>query len=290
MNTSIIIVNYNGLRFTQQCLESLYRFHAPGTVEVIVVDNNSSDGSQNKLPRLFPAINLVPLPENRGFGAANNIGAKKAKGDFLFFVNNDTIFTEETVDALQQMLLKQNEHGIVGPKLLNEDSSFQRSFGEFPSIRNELAEKRLAGNHSSQVTTSEQPVRKDWVTGAAFMIKRELFEAVGGFDDGFFMYFEDIDLCRTLAERGLWSLYVPAVAMIHLGGKSYGAKDRRITMEYRRSQLRYYDKHNSRFQRFMVRSYIILKFIPKITEHGGINQMLDLVKMVCTSQLKNILR
>lgn len=290
MNTSIIIVNYNGLRFTQQCLESLFRFHAPGTVEVIVVDNNSSDGSQNELPRLFPAINLIPLPENRGFGAANNIGAKKAKGDFLFFVNNDTIFKDETVVALQRMFLNQSELGIVGPKLLNEDGTFQRSFGEFPSIRNEFAEKRMAGNHSAEESTSEQPVRKDWVTGAAFMIKRGLFEAVGGFDDGFFMYFEDIDLCRTLAKKGLSSLYVPAVAMIHLGGKSYGAKDRRITMEYRRSQLRYYDKHNSWIQRCMVRLYIFIKFLPKIIEHGGINQMIDLMKIVLTSQQKNTYR
>ncbi len=286
MNTSIIIVNYNGLRYTQQCLESLFLFHAPDTIEVIVVDNNSSDGSQKELPRLFPAIDLIPLPENRGFGAANNIGAKKAKGEYLFFVNNDTIFKEETVDALRRMFFIQSEFGIVGPKLLNEDGTFQRSFGDFPSIRNELAEKRMARNYSAQETTSEQPLRKDWVTGAAFMVKRGLFETVRGFDDVFFMYFEDIDLCRTLAERGIWSLYVPTVTMIHLGGKSYGAKDRRIALEYRRSQLRYYDKHNSRVQRFMVRSYIIIKYFPRIFEQGGINQVKDLVKMVFSSQQK----
>ena len=109
MNSSIIIVNYNGLGYTRRCIESLFRFHNPDSIEVIVIDNNSSDGSQTELPILFPSIKFISLSENRGFGAANNAGAKVAKGNILFFVNNDTLFTDETIGKLYDILSSKNE-------------------------------------------------------------------------------------------------------------------------------------------------------------------------------------
>jgi hypothetical protein len=266
-NVSIIIVNYNGLHFTRQCLESLYRFHGSEDIEVIVVDNNSSDGSQTELPKLYPAIKLIPLSENKGFGTANNIGAKISKGEILFFVNNDTLFLDKTVEKLKKIFSLNTNYGIVSPKLLSEDSSFQLSFGCFPTVGNELYAKRMAESYSlqkKQDISSDQAIEKDWVTGAAFMIRRELFESIGGFDENYFMYFEDIDLCKSIETMKYKSVYIPSVKMIHFGGKSYGKKDDKIVYEYRRSQLRYYDKHNSFFQRIMVRIFIIFKFLPKL--------------------------
>ncbi len=283
MNVSVIIVNYNGFAFTHQCLESLFRFHTSDSFEVIIVDNNSSDGSQIELPKLFPQINFISLPENKGFGAANNVGAKVAKGNLLFFVNNDTLFIDESLGKLNEILSSQNDYGIVGPKLLNEDRSFQFSFGKFPTLGNEHEAKRISNDfllQSKEEVSSDHPIKKDWVTGAALMIKRELFETVGGFDEQYFMYFEDIDLCRRSSAKGFLSLYVPSVHLIHFGGRSYGNKDEQIVFEYRRSQLRYYDKHNSFLQRFIVRIYIIIKFLPKMfvkTEKTLASNIIELV-------------
>jgi GT2 family glycosyltransferase len=286
MIVSIIIVNYNGLRFTRQCLESLFRYHSTDAVEVIVVDNNSKDGSQTELSEIFPSIKMIKLSENKGFGAANNAGAKRAKGDFLFFVNNDTIFLEETANKLKKILLAKKDWGIISPKLLNEDRTFQLSFGKFPSILNEFRTRKMTYEYSLQSKEdilSEKPVEKDWVTGAALMIKKDLFNSINGFDDQFFMYFEDIDLCRTVKKKGFHSLYIPTIRMVHFGGKSYVKKNNTILYEYRRSQLRYYDKYHSFAQRIMVRLYIILKFLPKVFSRTDNTVALNIIKLVFTT-------
>lgn len=283
MNVSIVIVNYNGLRYTRRCIESLFRFHNPDSVEIIVIDNNSSDGSQIELPNLFPSIKFISLSENRGFGAANNAGAKIAKGDILFFVNNDTLFIDESLGKLSKILSSHNDYGIVGPKLLNEDRSFQLSFGKFPTLGNEHEAKRISNDfllQSKEEVSSNDPIKKDWVTGAALMIKQELFEAVGGFDEQYFMYFEDIDLCRRANAKGYESLYISSIHLIHFGGRSYVSKDEHIVFEYRRSQLRYYDKHNSFVQRFIVRMYIIIKFLPKFIFRTEKTLAINILKLV----------
>jgi len=284
---SIIIINYNGLQYTKDCIESLFQFRSSKSFEVIVVDNNSTDGSQTELPILFPEIIFLSLPENKGFGAANNIGAKKAKGELLFFVNNDTLFIDETIEKLAKFFSEQNDCGIISPKLMNGDRTFQLSFGKYPSIAVELDAKRISKDYSLQEKeeiVSNEPTQKDWVTGAAIMIKRDLFEAIGGFDERFFMYFEDIDLCRMIDKRGFKSFYIPSVSLVHLGGKSYGQKDPKIIFEYRRSQLLYYDKHNSLFQRIMVRLYIILKFFPKLFVMTDHLLAFNVLKLACTPQ------
>ncbi|MFA6455531.1 MAG: glycosyltransferase family 2 protein [Bacteroidota bacterium] len=263
MTVSIIIVNFNGLRYTRQCLESFFRYHDVKSTEVIVVDNNSTDGSQQELPQLFPFIHFISLHNNVGFGGANNVGAQRSTGRMLYFVNNDTVFYKESVSELVKTLSSHNKYGIVAPKLLNEDHSFQLSFGQFPTIQNEFETKNIAENYSLQTSLDSSisiPIPKDWVSGAALMIKREVFEEIGGFDERYFMYFEDVDLCRSAAKKGFQIFYVPSNTLIHLGGKSYGARDERITVEYRKSQLLFYDKHNSLLQRLLVRVYILMKF------------------------------
>jgi GT2 family glycosyltransferase len=116
--------------------------------------------------------------------------------------------------------------------------------------------------YSSLELLSGDSVVQEWVTGAALMVKREIFFNNGGFDEHFFMYFEDVDFCRSVTKSGFECRYIPSLSMIHLGGKSYTKSNDRILIQYRRSQLRYYDKHNSFFQRLAVRSYLALKFIP----------------------------
>lgn len=269
MKTSIIIVNYNGGTYTRQCLVSLFQYHSENDIEVIVVDNNSTDGSSAELPKEFPEITFIALPENRGFGPANNIGAGAATGEILFFVNNDTIFTSNILDPLVRLISRDGGIGIAAPKLLNEDGSFQLSFGKYPTIAAERKAKRAGRNplnDNEMDAFSSEPVRRDWVTGAALIISREIFLNAGGFDERYFMYFEDIDLCKRVSNKGYSIQYYPAVSMIHLGGKSYGSRNDYISYEYRRSQLRYYDKHNSIAQRILVRVFLLAKFLPKLLD------------------------
>jgi GT2 family glycosyltransferase len=267
MTVSIIIVNYNGLAYTRQCLESFFRYHNGSEYDVIVVDNHSSDGSQKELPLLFPDVRCIALSENAGFGPANNIGAEAAKGTILFFVNNDTLFTMPVVNELAARLSNDSSVGIVGPKLLNEDGSFQLSFGRFPTVAAEAEARQLSKDAAARqqyAPLNDDPKMYDWVTGAAFMIRKDVFIKVKGFDERFFMYFEDIDLCRKVRDLGFNTSYHPALSMVHFGGKSYGNKDPRIVAEYRRSQLRYYDLHNSFGQRALLRVFLVLKFFPQL--------------------------
>lgn len=254
MKVSIIIVNFNGCRFTAECLETI-RLYSKTSAEVIVVDNASTDDSRVELPVRFPEVRFLWLPQNRGFGYANNRGAEKATGDILFFLNNDTLLTGDIIPVMSRMLNEDRSIGIAAPKLLNEDGSLQVSSGAFPSIAAEWRTKLSVGNISAHAL-----LQPDWVTGAAFFIRREVFQAIGGFDEEYFMYFEDVDLCKRVADQGLTIRYIPECSLIHLGGKSYGKQDPRITIEYRRSQLRFYDYHRSLIQRVLVRFYLFMKF------------------------------
>lgn len=265
MTVSVIIVNFNGGTYTEQCLRSLQQ-HWPSSIhDVIVVDNASTDGSPDRIKELFPSITLLRMPQNRGFGAANNAGAKAAGGDFLFFLNNDTVITQDPVTPLMELLQHDPQCGIAAPLLYNMDGSYQVSFGEFPSPAAEARMRRIskdaAQQHLMEPRGTDKSVR-DWVSGAAFMMRASDFSSIGGFDERFFMYFEDVDLCRRVRNRGMQCLLVPAARLIHLGGKSYGKKDDRIALTYRRSQLRYYDLHTPLHHRLMLRSYLCLKFLP----------------------------
>ncbi len=264
MNVSIIIVNYNGLDFTRQCLKSYFDHHSDKSIELIVVDNNSTDGTAQQLPALFPSVKFVSLQKNSGFGAANNAGASRSEGKYLFFLNNDTIFLRESISELTKIIDSNRDYGAIGPKLLNEDKSFQLSFGKYPTIVSEYEAQKISLNRRKQIQfdiAGDTIVTQEWVTGAAMMVRKEVFEHVNGFDEGYFMYFEDIDLCRKISKSG-WKIgYCPSVQIVHLGGKSYTPKDPNIMSEYRNSQLRFYDKHNSITQRFILRLFLVGKYL-----------------------------
>ncbi len=256
---SVIIVNYNGGIYTEQCLLSLKQFAPSLDYEVIIVDNNSADGSGHRLKKDFPEHQVFLLEQNQGFSSANNFGVMKACGDFLFFVNNDTLFTSDIITPLA-VFMKQNEtNGIAAPSLSNEDGSFQISYGKFPSLLNEWKTKRevvVSGNI-------------EWVTGAAMMVRRSVFEQAGGFDEKYFMYFEDIDLCFRVLRNGFSIKYFQELSLIHLGGKSYDVSNAKIQTEYRKSQLRFYDKFRSIPQRIFLRIYLFLKFAVRFLTASG---------------------
>lgn len=263
---SVIIVNYKGFDLTSQCVKSL-RVHSPQT-EIIIVDNASRDRSVERLRELFPDITIVEMNGNNGFGSANNAGAVAASGSHLFFLNNDTIVHSDSPQHLSSVLQREQKAAVVGPRLSYEDGSFQLSFGFDPSPFNEWKTKRMQKGlfrRDAKLTDKMQsryasvtPV--DWVTGAALMIRREVFESIGGFDEAYFMYFEDADLCQRVRKKGWDVLYDPAATIMHYGGGSVASNDMSVYIGYRRSQLRYYRKHGTLLSNVALRVYLTLMF------------------------------
>lgn len=262
---SIIVVNYNGADVILNCLASIYRHLSEIAFEVIVVDNASKDGSPELISQWFPKVTLLLQPDNLGFGAANNIGAERAQGEVLFLLNSDTILTTDVLPTLMSRLIQSPKIGIVGPQLLNSDGSFQLSvskdigiWGEFQTVRQVHKYRRPEARAAlAKKYSHDQPV--DIVVGAAMFMRRSLFMQVGGFDEAFFMYFEESDLCKRVRKLGYTIFYTPAASVIHLGGYSVAKVAGSMAKEYRRSQRYYYQKHRPRWEQLMLCGYLRIK-------------------------------
>lgn len=266
---SIILVNYNGADILPDCLNSVSRFFNKDNSEVIVVDNSSEDFSANFVAENFPDIQLIRLPVNKGFGAGNNAGAKVAKGEFLFLLNTDTIITSNILPHLIDLMEENPEVGIIGPKLLFPDGIFQISFSPKISIRGEIEAKKLHSYAQSPTKLNllennfQQIKEVDIVVGAAFFIRADLFHSLGGFDEKFFMYFEESDLCQRVKNAGYKVLYTPEVSLIHIRGHSVNKIANKMAVEYRHSQIYYYQKHRPLWERLILRVYLFTKFFYK---------------------------
>ena len=261
---SIILVNYNGSQVVIDCLDSLQNTLQTIAHEVIVVDNASTDGSADLIETLFPTMHLVRQSQNRGFGAGNNLGASFANGEFLLLLNTDTLLTFDILPYLVDLMRQDPTIGIIGPQLLNPDGGLQRStapeisiWGECQALKQQLDDR--SRHQISQEFAKMQDV--DIVVGAALFIRKGLFEALAGFDETFFMYFEESDLCRRAQTKGWKVVYAPSVALIHLGGYSVSKTPDKLRLDYRRSQLYYYQKHRPIWEQVTLRIYLVMKFV-----------------------------
>lgn len=263
---SILIVNYNGGTVVLDCLQSLYTHLQTIPYEIILLDNASQDGSPDAIAAQFPDVILIRNARNAGFGQGNNIAAAKAKGELLWLLNSDTRLTDDIVPALINQLKTDPQIGILGPKLLNSDGSFQFSIsqeigivGEFRTLK--LVRQSLDPQRQAKLAEAYSELQSvAIVRGAAMLMRRALFEQVGGFDETFFMYFEESDLCQRVRALGLQIVYMPTVSLIHLGSYSINQQSNRMAVEYRRSQLYYYQKHRPLWEQIMLRLYLFLKF------------------------------
>lgn len=239
MKISVIIVNLNTKKLLSDCIRSVYK-DMPWA-EVIVVDNGSTDGSQKNIKKNFRKVILIENEKNLGFGAANNVGAKKASGDILFFLNSDTIVPKGSLQKLIDFFVYYPKAGVVGPKVVLPDGDLQPySFGSDISLITILKEKlyRLIGKKQTPTNVK----RVDWVTGAALLARKSVFKVIGGFDENFFMYFEDNDLCLRCRQFGYKVYIYPHISIVHLGGKSIAADEKRAKL-YFKSQDYFFKKH-----------------------------------------------
>lgn len=236
---SIIIVNYNTKNLTKNCLDSIFSNCPESNFEIIVIDNNSQDGSDKMLESEFgEKIKLIVNKKNIGFGSANNQGARTAKGEYLFFLNSDTVMKSDILSAIKQFLDNNKEVGIISPQLLLEDRSEQeRAYGKFPTPFSVVTEK-----FKNQKIKETKLLEADWVSGAALIIRKNIFDRINGFDEKFFMYFEDIDLCKRVNGLGYKIMVLKEIFITHLCGKSLNYYGKRKKYYYK-SQDYFYKKH-----------------------------------------------
>jgi len=225
---SVIIVNWNSKDFVRQCLASLVAHGRDVSLEVIVVDSGSFDGCGEMLTREFPAVKFIQSGKNIGFARANNLGALSAGGQYLWFLNPDTELKENCVRILMGKLAVLPQAGAIGCKLLNSDRSLQASCVQaFPTVFNQVINSeylrrrfpywKIWGN----AILRANPPRTEQVevlSGACIMARREVFNAVGGFTEQYFMYGEDADLCFKIARAGHAVYYTPETSIVHYGG------------------------------------------------------------------------
>jgi GT2 family glycosyltransferase len=200
---SVIIVHYNTPKLLKNCLYSLYKTCKEVSFEVIIVDNNSNP-QPNPKDYDFPQLTWSLQNENLGFAKANNVASKQAKGTYLFLLNSDTIIIEDSLQFLASKMEELNNVGLIGPRLLNKDRSLQ-------------APGSIIGRKQYQSTSTRNV---SFISGAAMFIKKTTYSEVGGFDEAFFFYNEDVDLCWMLKKTGYRIIYCPETELIHLGGGS----------------------------------------------------------------------
>ncbi|MDD8027457.1 MAG: glycosyltransferase family 2 protein [Acidobacteriota bacterium] len=257
MTVSAILVNYNDRSHLGPCLDSLWpEMSGPGD-EIIVVDNASTDGSREMLAAGYPGVRVLALAENAGFAKANNLGIRESRGGYLFFLNTDTIVRPFAVRRLVATLESQPGAGACAPALVHPGGRFQVSFGGEVNFFGQIVQKTILNPWSRRsVPRRTKPHDAAWLSAACLLARREAVDRVGGFDEAFFIYFEDIDLCRRIREAGWRLIFDPRVQIQHVGGATTSSRLRRSRLEYRRSQLRFYDKHASAVSRSLLRAVL----------------------------------
>lgn len=247
---SIIILSWNTRVLLAQCLDSIEQHRGDIQLEIIIVDNASTDGSQVMLKEKYPQVVLITNMQNVGFAKANNQAMQIARGDYFLLWNSDAFATPGAIQNLLRLAEKEPKAGIVGAQLRNADNSFQASYSPFPNqwrelmILTGLGRAFLRPSYPSLGPEEEKgPQRVDYVEGACLLVRRQAFQEVGGLDEGYFMYAEEVDWCYTMAKRGWQVWYQPEARVIHLGGASSTSRRTHREADLYRSRIRFFRKH-----------------------------------------------
>jgi GT2 family glycosyltransferase len=260
---AVVVVTYEARDLAVAALDSLAA-HAGLPLEVVVVDNASTDGTAAALRERHPRALVVANADNAGFSRGCNQGWRALSAPLVLFLNPDAEVLPGAIPALAGVLDRRPDAGVAGPRTLNEDGTVQVSTGEDLTIASERRQRRLvSGVRARQPRAlAESEARHsrehepDWVSGACLMARRSALEAVGGLDEGFFLYEEDADLCRRIRAAGFRVVFTPEAVVRHRLGRSMEKAAARARAEYDRSHLRYYRKHNGPLQTALLRLWM----------------------------------
>ena len=252
---TIVIVTYNVRDYLTDCLESLSD-HPPATPhEIVVVDNASNDGTVEMVRERWPRVQVIPLAENRGFSAANNVGIRATAehgSRLVLLLNSDTSVPEGALDTLIDRFDAIPDVAIAGPRLVDAQGRPELSFGPMPGPFNEARQKRLGAAYARGEARAVRRVERltckehfpDWVTGACLLVSRIDAEKAGLLDERYFMYLEDADFCAAVRALGWRVLFTPAATVVHLRGRARARANALAERGYRRSHLAFYRKHH----------------------------------------------
>ncbi len=244
MKLSVIILNYNVRYFLELCLRSVESAIANIEAEVIVVDNNSKDDSCDMVKRIFPKVKLIENKENLGFSKGNNIGVLEAKGEYLCVLNPDIVVAEDTFSKILEFSKNKEKLGAIGCKLIDGAGRFlPESKRNIPFVSAAL--KKLLGDskhyYANHLKENESG-KVDVLVGAFMFMRRELYNKVGGFDEDYFMYGEDIDLSYKILKAGYQNYYFSASSIIHFKGEST-LRDKNYARRFYGAMQIFYKKH-----------------------------------------------
>ncbi|MFH1288582.1 MAG: glycosyltransferase family 2 protein [bacterium] len=274
MQLTISIVNWNTKELLQNCLNSIFQNYTGSDFEVIVIDNNSNDGSFEMLERYFPQVKKIKNKENQGFGKANNQGMAISKGRYILVLNPDIVIRKESIEKMLDFLDNNKDAGAVGAKLINPDGTIQMKgfYRKFPSLPQILLFKTVLHRifiHFSGITSryweyqdTNSPHEVDQIPGACILVKREVLEKIGGFDEEYFIWYEDVDWCFRMKKTGWKLYYLPDAEITHFGGQSFLSinSGEKIILFYT-SLLKFVDKNYSKRDYILARLIITLNFI-----------------------------
>ncbi len=263
---TIQIVNWNAREPLRQALRSIFTAPPPFPYEVIVLDNDSRDGSVQMVEKEFPQVRLLVSEQNLGFSKGHNLCARHARGKYLFILNPDTVVQAGALEKLVAFAEAHPEVGILGPRILNPDGSLQYSCRRFPNpvaalFRNTPLGKLFPNNPYTRdylmTDWDHSSVREvDWVSGAALFIRKQVYEQLGGFDEQFFMYCEDMDLCYRAWQAGCKVVYYPEAVIYHAIGRSTDLVANKMIRTFHQSMYRYYKKHYAKQTPFWMRPLV----------------------------------
>ena len=274
MDVSIIVVNWNGRGLLARCLQCVESTVKQVRYEVIVVDNASTDGSQDMMKRDFPNVRLIENTQNVGFAAANNQGMEIAQGRFVLLLNSDAFVKDGTVDTMVAFMDAHPEAGMAGCKLLYDDGRLQRSCTSFPSLATELysaikldkllPKSPIFGKYRLSYWNFDDIREVDVIMGAFMMVRREAIDQVGAMDASYFMYSEEVDWCYRFKNQGWKILYYPEVEAIHLWGGTSKQVQLEMFVQMYQSRIHFFRKNYGRFSVFLLKILLYLNCVLRV--------------------------
>ncbi|MFO7525322.1 MAG: glycosyltransferase family 2 protein [Ignavibacteriaceae bacterium] len=261
VDVTIIIVNFNAFKLLKDCLNTLYEFTSQINYEVILIDNNSTTGDISKRFGNNKNLKIIKNKKNKGFGAANNQGLELAQGKYVLFLNNDTKFFENTIKKVFDFAETITKPVIIGCKLLNNDKTLQHSVYDFPSLQNiftsnfflyALFPKSKSFNKYHLMNQKLNVIKKvDVVTGAFMFCSLDAIKNLGGFDERFFFYNEETDLCFRFVRSGGEVYYYPETALIHLKGGTANKTSWFSIKNQSVSTIKFFQKHFNGYNKLL---------------------------------------